>query len=247
MRNVCRRRRGCLLIALLFGFAGSSFAEEARPRYETRDEHDPNGIGKFYLGREIAQVMGHQGAGWLDRPEREVEEAPSKLIKALDLKPGMVVADVGCGTGVLSFPLAERVRPSGSVLAVDVQPEMLAILEQRAKKKDVHNIVAIEGTETDPKLPVGGVDLILMVDVYHEFAYPYEMMTALVRSLKSNGRIVFVEYRREDPEVPIKLVHKMSEAQVLKEMSLFPMRHKGTLGILPRQHIIVFERMENKK
>jgi ubiquinone/menaquinone biosynthesis C-methylase UbiE len=216
--------------------------EPAQPRYEFRDQHDPNGIGKFYLGREIAQVMGHQAADWLERPEREQEEEPTKLLAALKLKPGEVIGDVGAGSGYLTFPMARRVGPKGKVLAVDIQPQMLKLIKKRMEKDKVQNVEPVLGTDTDPKLPENAVDLIIMVDVYHEFSHPWEMTAATVRALKPGGRLVFVEYRMEDPEVPIKLVHKMSEKQVLREMEPHPLRWVGTIGVLPRQHIIVFEK-----
>ena len=212
------------------------------PRYEYRKDHDPDGIGKFYIGREIAQVMGHLAADWLERPEREREERPTKLLEALKIKPGEVIADIGAGSGYFTFRLAERTGPKGKVLAVDIQPEMLAIIRQRMKERNVTNIELIQGTESDPKLPAAAVDLILLVDVYHEFSHPWEMTTAMVRALKPGGRLVFVEYRLEDPEVPIKLVHKMSQKQVLKEMEPHPLKWVGTLDTLPRQHIIVFRK-----
>src|SRR5437764_6283372 len=210
------------------------------PRYEFRRDHDPNGTGKFYLGREIAQVMGHEAAGWLDRPEREQEEQPAKLLEALQFKPGEVVADVGAGSGYLTFRIAPRVAPNGKVLAVDIQPEMLALIRQRAKQRGVTNVEPVMGTVSDPKLPEAKVDSILMVDVYHEFSHPYEMTEAMVKALKPGGRLVFVEYRLEDDKVPIKLVHKMSEKQVLKEMTPFPLRHVATHGMLSWQHVIIF-------
>ncbi len=212
------------------------------PRYETRVEHDPDGIGKFYMGREIAQVMGHQAAEWLDRPEREKEEEPTKMLAALKVKPGDVVVDLGAGSGYLTFKLAKLVGPKGKVLAVDIQPEMLAIIRKRMKERNVANVEPVLGTEKDPKLPAGAVDLILMVDVYHEFEYPWEMTTAMVRSLKPGGRLVFVEYRLEDPTVPIKLVHKMTQRQVIKEMKPHPLTWDKTLEVLPRQHIIIFKK-----
>ena len=211
-------------------------------RYEYRKDHDPDGTGKFYMGREIAQVMGHLGAGWLERPEREPEEHPRRLLQALKLKPGMVVADIGAGSGYFTFRMAPRVAPGGKILAVDIQPEMLAIIKQRMKERKVANVEPIQGTETDPKLPEAAVDLILMVDVYHEFSHPWEMTEAMVKSLKPRGRIVFVEYRLEDPQVPIKLVHKMTEKQVIREMKPHPLRWVETIGVLPRQHIIIFEK-----
>src|SRR5690349_1975952 len=143
-------------------------AGKSAPVYETRAEHDPNGIGKYYMGREIAHVMGHEAAGWLERPEREKEEEPNKLLDALKLKPGNVVADIGAGSGYFTFRIAERVGPRGKVLAVDIQPEMLTIIRDKMKALRLGNVEPILGTETDPKLPAGAVDLIRMVDVYHE-------------------------------------------------------------------------------
>jgi ubiquinone/menaquinone biosynthesis C-methylase UbiE len=244
---ISRKRLGGTALALLavaiggLG-AGRVAARPAAPRYEYRKDHDPDGIGKFYMGREIAQVMGHQAAEWLDRPEREQEEQPTKLLDALKLKPGDVVADVGAGSGYLTFRLADRVGPSGKVYAVDIQPEMLTLIRQRAKERGVRNVRPILGAITDPKLPPNSTDLILLVDVYHEFDHPWEMTTAMVRGLKSGGRLVFVEYRKEDPSVPIKLVHKMTEAQVRREMAPHPLRWVETINTLPRQHIIVFRK-----
>jgi ubiquinone/menaquinone biosynthesis C-methylase UbiE len=215
---------------------------KAKPEYETRLEHDPNGIGKFYLGREIAMVMGHEAAGWLDRPEREKEEAPQQVIDVLKLRQGDVVADVGAGSGYFSFRLAKAVGPKGKVLAVDIQPEMLALIKERAKAKKIDNIELVLGKEKDPQLPADGVDLILLVDVYHEFEFPFEMTEAMVRGLKPGGRIAFVEYRKEDPQVWIKLVHKMTEVQVRKEMAVHNLRWLKTYEDLPQQHIIVFEK-----
>jgi ubiquinone/menaquinone biosynthesis C-methylase UbiE len=237
------------LLAVLLGPAAAPAAAPpwAPPRYEWRRAHDPNGIGKFYMGREIAQVMGHLAAGWLDRPERVKEEGTDKLLKALALKPGAVVADVGAGSGYFTFPMARQVGPRGKVLAVDIQKEMLDLIRRRMKARKVSNVEPVRGTETDPKLPAGGVDLILLVDVYHEFSHPYEMTAAMVKALKPGGRLVFVEYRLEDEAVPIKLVHKMSQKQVLREMAVHPLRHVKTLDVLPGQHIIVFERTAGRR
>jgi ubiquinone/menaquinone biosynthesis C-methylase UbiE len=247
------RLRLPVLLACLILVAGAPFCQAEPPpkpadkesRYELRKEHDPNGIGKFYMGREIAQVMGHLAAGWLDRPEREKEEAPTKLMEALNIQPGDAVADVGAGSGYFTFRLSERVGPKGTVYANDIQQEMLDIIGKRMKDKDVKNIELVLGTESDPKLPANAVDLILLVDVYHEFEYPYEMTEAMVRALRPGGRLVFVEYRLEDPEVPIKLVHKMTEKQVLKEMEPYPLRWVKTSEMLPRQHIIIFEKKKD--
>jgi uncharacterized protein (TIGR03067 family) len=215
-------------------------------RYETRSEHDPNGIGKFYMGREIAQVMGHEAAGWLDRPEREKEEEPTKLLDALPLKKGDVVADIGAGSGYYTFRLADRVGPKGKVLAVDIQEEMLTLIRQRMKARKLTNVEPIKGTEADPKLPEKAVDLILMVDVYHEFAYPWEMTEAMVRALKPGGKLVFVEFRLEDPKVWIKLVHKMTEKQVRKEMEPHPLMWTQTLDLLPMQHVVIFQKRSGR-
>jgi precorrin-6B methylase 2 len=219
-------------------------AEPPAGRYEERAEFDPDGINKFYMGRQIAAVMGYQAAGWLERPEREKEEHCSKLLEALKLKPGDVLADVGAGSGYYTFRMADRVGPKGKVYAVDIQKEMLDLIRKRMKAGKVANVEPVLGTLTDPKLPAGSVDLILLVDVYHEFSHPYEMTAEMVKALKPHGRLVFVEYRLEDPKVPIKLVHKMTQRQVIKEMSPFPLKHAETIGVLPWQHIMTFEKTD---
>src|SRR5215471_18145897 len=221
---------------------GAQQPEPQAPRYEFRNEHDPDGIGKFYLGREIAHVMGHQAADWLERPERQDEERPDLLLEALKVKQGDVVADIGAGTGFYTRRLAKLVGEKGLVYAVDIQQEMLDLLTNKMAELNLHNIKPILGSLTDPKLPPNSTDLILMVDVYHEFDQPYEMVASMTRSLKPNGRIVFVEFRAEDPAVPIKRVHKMSEAQVRKEMAVQPLQWSETIETLPRQHIIIFRR-----
>jgi ubiquinone/menaquinone biosynthesis C-methylase UbiE len=236
------------LALLLTG--GVAVAEDPpkKPKYETRKNHDPDGIGKFYLGREIAWVMGHQAAGWLERPEREKEEDPAKLLKALNLKEGMTVADVGAGSGYHAFRMAKTVGAKGKILAVDIQQEMIDLMAARKKKDKVENVELILSTEKDPKLPAGKVDLIMMVDVYHEFEFPYEMAEKMVAALKPGGRLVFVEFRLEDRTVPIKLVHKMAERQVIKEMAEFKeLEHKETIKTLPWQHVIIFEKAKAEK
>lgn len=199
-----------------------------------------DGIGKFYEGREISQLMGHLGAGWLERPSREREEKPAALVKALGIKPDAHVADIGAGTGYFTFRIAPEV-PEGRVLAVDIQPEMLARIEQRAQAEKLANVVPVLGTVTDPKLPPCSIDLALMVDAYHEFSHPFEMMTALRKALKPRGRVVLVEYRGEEPGIMIKRLHKMTEAQVKKEMARVGLRHKETHRVLPTQHIMIFQ------
>ena len=214
-------------------------------RYKFRTNHDINGTGKFYMGREIAHVMGFAGAPWLERPEREREEATSKLIEALELKPGMVVADIGAGSGVITLRMAEKVGAEGKVIAVDVQQEMLDLLQNKLKLNKIENVELLLGTEKSPRLEPETVDLAIMVDVYHELAYPYEMMLELSKGMKVGGRVVFVEFRLEDPEVPIKLVHKMSQAQVKREISPpeLNLKYRRTIDSLPWQHVMVFEKV----
>jgi len=217
-------------------------------RYSTREFHDPNGIGKFYMGREIAHVMGFSGAAWLERDSREKEERLTLLVKSLKIKPDMTIADIGAGSGVITFLVAAQLGDKGRVLGVDVQDEMLNRLKKRAKARRITNVVPVKGTQKSPNLKPGTVDLAIMVDVYHEFEFPYEMLREIARALKPGGRVAFVEYRKEDPTVPIKLVHKMTEAQVRKEAEQpeFGLRYKETIGVLPRQHIVVFERLKPK-
>jgi len=195
--KLCRLLRAGFLVSLggilLFNAEPSHSAETNR--YETRAVHDPNGIGKFYMGREIAHVMGHQAADWLERPEREEEEKTSVLIEALKLKPGEMVADIGAGTGYLTRRIAPKILPRGKVFAVEIQQEMLDLLTNRLTRMGFTNVVPVLGEITDPKLPASSIDTILMVDVYHEFDHPYEMTEAMCRALKPGGRLVFVEFR----------------------------------------------------
>ena len=203
---------------------------------------NPDGIGKRYMGREIAGVMGWQGAAWLEREEREKEERTDILMTALDLKPGMIVADIGAGTGYLSRRMAGAVGANGKVLAVDVQPEMVRMLRRLAAQKGLSNIVPSLGSETDVKLPASTVDLAIMVDVYHELSYPFEVMESIVRALKPGGQVVFIEYRAEDANVPIKALHKMSEVQVRREAEVHPLVWERTVSSLPWQHMVVFRK-----
>ena len=200
-----------------------------------------DGIGKFYEGREISHVMGHLGAGWLERPQREREERTDLLISRLPLEPDDVVADIGAGTGYFSFPVAERV-PEGRVLAVDIQPEMLALMEKRQRELGVDNVEPVLGTITDPNLPEAGVDVIFIVDAYHEFSHPFEMGEAMTRALRPGGSLVLVEYRGEDRSVPIKPLHKMTEAQVRREMAVLGLEWIETQDYLPQQHVMLFRK-----
>jgi precorrin-6B methylase 2 len=227
-------------LLLLCGLA--AHAEPLAQHYEFRAAHDPDGIGKFYLGREIAQVMGPGGIVWLERPERETEEQPQLVIDALDIKPGQTIADLGAGSGYFSFRIAPLVGPTGKVLAIDIEPTMLDTIAQRASREHVTNITTVRSSARDPNLAPHSVDLLFMVDVYHELEYPYEVMTKVRAALKPGGRVALVEYRAEDPEVMIKAVHKMSERQVRREMQAAGFKHVKTVRTLPLQHLIVFER-----
>ena len=203
-----------------------------------------DGIGKRYMGREIAAVMGWQGAAWLEREEREREERTDLLLTTLALKPGMVVADIGAGTGYLSRRMATAVGSSGKVLAVDVQPEMIQMLKQLAQRAQLSQIVPVQCSETDVGLQPNSVDLAVMVDVYHELAYPFEVLASVIRALKPGGRVVFVEYRAEDRGVPIKELHKMSQAQVKREAAAHALVWERTADTLPWQHMVVFRKTD---
>lgn len=207
----------------------------------TAVQPSPDGIGKRYMGREIAHVMGWQGAAWLERDEREQEERTDLLIEELRLQPGMVVADIGAGTGYVSRRMAEQVGLGGKVYAVDVQPEMIKLLTDLVQRDHLTQIDPVLGSERNVPLPAS-VDLAVMVDVYHELAYPHEVLASIVRALKPGGRVVFVEYRGEDPKVPIKTLHKMSEAQVKREAEALPLDWVRTGETLPWQHVVVFSK-----
>jgi ubiquinone/menaquinone biosynthesis C-methylase UbiE len=191
------------------------------------------------MGREIAQVMGHLGAGWLERPTREFEEQPQELINALKLKPTDVVADIGAGTGYFSFRISPFV-PQGKVLAVDIQPEMLEMIETIKQEKQISNVEPVLGSDTAPNLAPSSIDLALLVDAYHEFEYPREMMQAIAQALKPKGRVILVEYRGENPFVPIKALHKMTQKQARKEMAAVGLSWQETKNFLPQQHVMVF-------
>jgi len=228
---------------LLLGLALALPAVHADDEHYTTKRPSRDGIGKVYMGREISQVMGHLGAGWLERSEREREERTDLLIERLPLEPDDVVADIGAGTGYFSFPIAERV-PEGRVLAVDIQEEMLAIIAERKAAGAPANVDAVLGSVTDPNLPAGGVDLVLIVDAYHEFSHPREMGEAIVRALRPGGRLVLIEYRAEDRRVPIKRLHKMSERQARREMAAIGLIWERTDDFLPQQHFLVFQKPE---
>lgn len=200
---------------------------------------DPNGIKKWYMGRQIAHVMSHYGIDWLERPEREVEENTSLLIKNLNLKPGMHIADIGAGSGYYTRLLSKRIG-NGKVYAVDVEPQMISYLNERIKEEKLANIVTVQGSETAVSLPPSSIDMMLLVDVYHEFSFPYEMGLSMFNALKPNGKLVLVEFRSEDNNVPIKTIHKMSEAQAIKELKAVGFRLEKNINNLPWQHCMVF-------
>ena len=234
--------RQCTLLACLLA-ASSALAQPAAvaERYSLFPA-SADGIGKRYMGREISAVMGWQGAAWLEREERDREERTDLLLAALALKPGMVVADIGAGTGYLSRRMAPAVMPGGKVWAVDVQTEMISLLQADLKRRGLTRVETRLGAEDDVRLPAGSVDLVVMVDVYHELAFPYEVLVSVMKSLKPGGRIAFVEYKAEDPRVPIKLLHKMSEAQIKREAGVFALDWERTVATLPWQHLVVFRK-----
>lgn len=229
--------------ALLLPAFAQDPAAPTPPPYIKRSIHDRDGIGVFFMDREIAQVMGHLAADWLERPEREQEEQTDVMVDALKFRPGEIVADIGCGSGYVSRKIAKKITPGGFVYGVDIQEEMLDLLAKRMAMFRIDNVKPIMGTTTDPKVPAGSCDTMIMVDVYHEFDRPFEMVRSMIAGLKKGGRLVFVEFRKEDRELAIKEVHKMSEAQVKKEMAIHPeLEHVETIGILPRQHVIIFRK-----
>ena len=240
-RTAMLRRMPALLMSIVLVWAGLLFAKDGGEFYLTVPA-SADGIGKSYMGREIAQVMGWQGAPWLERDEREQEERSDLLLLELGLKAGMVVADIGAGTGYYARRIAPLIAPGGMVYAVDVQPEMVRMLDALAKQ--VINITPILGSVDDVKLPALSVDLAIMVDVYHELEYPHEVLESVVRALKPGARLVFVEYRAEDPNVPIKRLHKMSEAQVRREAMRHDLIWERTANTLPWQHAVIFRKRD---
>jgi ubiquinone/menaquinone biosynthesis C-methylase UbiE len=222
-----RRNRAALLaVAVAIAFASAIQAQQQR--------HPVS-------GRIIAGVMGYEGAAWLERPEREREEEPSKAIAALDIKPGQVVADVGAGSGYYTVRLAARVGQTGKVLATDLQPQMLSLLRQRIAREQLTQIEVAQATETDPGLPANTCDLILVVDVYHELSRPQEVLRKLRAALKPDGRLVLIEFRKESEWVPIREEHKMSIREATMELEAEGFRLDRVIDVLPWQHILVFQ------
>ncbi|MCU0719271.1 MAG: methyltransferase domain-containing protein [Pirellula sp.] len=216
----------------------------AQREANTKKETPPKPL-TTYMGRRIALTMSYHGIPWLNRSERIDEERPAELLEQLKLKDGMVVCDMGCGDGYHAFQMAPMVGPSGKVIAVDIQPEMLQELSRKMKQTEIHNIDTVLGELWDPKLDAESVDLLLMVDVYHEFAYPVQMLSAIRKSLKSDGLVALVEFRAEDPTVPIKPEHKMSKAQAKKEFKKNGFKLVREYDKLPWQHVMFFARDES--
>lgn len=230
--------RHLLFLFLLMNLACSAQEQHTEAPY-TYMKGDPNGIGKWYMGREIAHVMGHQAMDWLERSEREEEEKTSKLLKNMDLQLDDTIADIGAGSGYHVFKMSPLVS-EGLIYAVDIQDEMLEAIEQKKSQSGRMNIKVIKGSISDTHLPPNSVDKVLMVDVYHEFDHPVEMMASIAEALRPGGELFLIEYRAEDDWVPIKPIHKMSEAQAVKEMEAAGLTLKRNVGNLPWQHCMVF-------
>ena len=237
---------GAMAIAIAFLLTNFSYtpvavADESPSYYRQKAIHNPDGIGRFYMNREIARVMGHQAMMWLERESRQTQENPDMTVEQLDLKSDDVVADIGAGTGYFSFRMAQKV-PDGKVYAVDIQPEMLDALTFLKSENKIDNVETVLGEEDDPHLPPQSIDLAFMVDAYHEFAYPREMMSEIVKALKPGGRVVLLEYRKENPMITIKPLHKMTQKQVKKELKAVGLKWQTTKEFLPEQHFLVFSK-----
>ena len=236
--------RIAIILLLAIPFLASSLSLGAEhPGYIEAPERRTTGIGKFYMDREISFVMGHRAAGWLNRPERIQEEMPDAVVENMNLEPDHVVADIGAGSGYFSFRIAAKV-PDGKVLAVDIQPEMLQLIEGQIGEQEVSTIEGVLGAVDNPNLPANSIDAAIMVDAYHEFSHPFEMIDGIYQALKPGGRIFLLEYRGEDPSVPIRPLHKMTEEQVVREMSVFGLDWTDTLDFLPWQHMMIFTKIE---
>ncbi len=234
-------RRLLLMILVIFSLCWVVQQSASAQRQDPASEDAIPPALTHYMGREIAQTMHYRGAPWLTRDNREEEERCSLLLANLGLKRGMTVCDMGCGNGYYTLKLAQMVGPEGRVLAVDIQPQMLEMLKERAERAGLENIEPILGEVHDPKLPAGEVDLVLMVDVYHEFSHPEHMLAAIRESLAPGGVVVLTEYRAEDPNVPIHPLHKMSKRQIMKEFTPNGFRLVREFDRLPWQHMMFFQ------
>ena len=236
----CNRTCMKYLIIFFIQFLFFSNSVTAQDRYVYRDG-DMDGIGKWYMGREIAYVMSHYGISWLERPEREKEERVTLLLKNMDLKPGMTVADIGAGSGYHAVRMAKMVG-DGKIFAVDVEPKMIDYLNKRIKDEGYKNIKTILGKEQSVELPAASIDIMIMVDVYHELSFPYEIARSMLEALKPGGKLFLIEYRAEDSSVPIKQVHKMTQKQAVKELKAAGFSFVKNMGNLPWQHCMVFSK-----
>jgi precorrin-6B methylase 2 len=236
LRREVRVLRGVVL-ALLFA-SGVGGEPPPDPPYELREPSE-NGTGKLYMGREIAKTTGPETAPWQERPSREAEQRPGVLVANLGVEPDDVVADIGAGTGYHAFRIAPLL-PQGKVIAVEIDPEWIAMIKEKAREKGVTNVETVLGTPTDPRLAPESVDLVLMVDVYHEFSHPVEMMEAIKKAVKPDGGIILVEYRLEDPNVKVMKIHKMTQHQVKREMRAAGLEWVETKDVLPQQHVMSF-------
>ena len=235
-----------ILCCLTTSLPADELIKPAPPAPQTQKPKEPPAL-THYMGREIAQTMHFAGAPWLTRESRDREEEPARLMKALNLQPGQTVCDLGCGNGFYTTRLAQAVGPTGKVLAVDIQPEMLDMLKARAARSNLKNIHPILGTTSDPKLPENQLDLVLLVDTYHEIDHPVEILAAIRKSLSKTGRLCLVEFRAEDPDVPIKPLHKMSKKQIMKEIPANGFKLAEEFDGLPWQHVMFFERDDDWK
>jgi SAM-dependent methyltransferase len=232
-----------ILLILISCFLTSNESIAQADSFDTKYTYkrgDFNGIGKWYMGREIAYVMGFQGINWLERSEREIEEDVSTLIKNMKIKTNEIIADIGAGSGYHVFKMAPLAR-NGLVYAVDIQPEMLEAIELKKRSKTVSNVETVLGSEKSINLPKNSIDKILLVDVYHEFSYPAEMVESIKSALKPNGQLFLIEYRGEDSSVPIKKIHKMTEKQSIAEMEVAGFKLIENIDNLPWQHCMIFE------
>ena len=234
-------KNSCLLLLLFISIPLHQCKGQTAETKEvyTYKNGDPNGIGKWYMGREIAHVMGFQGMSWLERPEREKEENTTTLLQNMNIRANDTIADIGAGSGFHVFKMAS-IAEKGMVYAVDIQEEMLAAIQKKKEQDGPQNILTIKGSEKSVNLPENSVNKILMVDVYHEFNFPMEMIASMKTALRAQGKIYLIEYRGEDDEVPIKKAHKMTEAQAVSEMAAAGMKLEQNIGNLPWQHCMVF-------
>ena len=228
-----------LLLALTMTACGQTIKDNTDENTYTFKDGDPNGIGKWYMGREIAHVMGYQGINWLERSDREKEENTSQLLKNMNIQPGDTIADVGAGSGYHAFKMA-KLATEGFIYAIDIQPEMLQTISVKQSEQQVNNIQTIQGSEKSINLDENSVSKILLVDVYHEFNFPKEMIESMHKSLISDGKIYLIEYKAEDANIPIKEIHKMSEKQAVKEFEASGFRLEQNIENLPWQHCLIF-------